>query len=140
MKKIMLVTVGMLATLAYGFDNSTYIPETGTVPRDSAGFDNVKTQVQTNFNEMYHALPADLQNRLQSAKATIENIRLKPPTEALAYVLSERERFDMFMRTTVSQMQVTDAVKVQIDNSRKEIYQRINERMSELRQRRLIRH
>jgi hypothetical protein len=60
MKKIMLVTVGMLATLAYGFDNSTYIPETGTVPRDSAGFDNVKTQVQTNFNEMYHALPADL--------------------------------------------------------------------------------
>lgn len=135
--------MGLLFVAAFGTIYSASGQDmalSSSVPCDSAGFYNAKLQVQSNYNEMYQALPVDIQNKIKSARATIENIQLKPSSEAQAFVATERDRLELLARSTISQMQVSDAVKLQIDNARKEIYQRINDLIIELKQRRLVSH
>lgn len=140
MKKVMIIMTKLLTVLAF---NTIYsapgqdMPLSSSTPYDSVAFNNSKLQIQSNYDEMYHALPVDIQNKIKSARATIENIRLKTPADAQAYVTTEQDRLELLARSTISQMQVSDAVKAQIDNARKEIFQRINDRIIELKQRRL---
>ena len=102
----------------------------------SASYTDSKMIIQANYNEMYKALPQDLQDRIRSASMTIENLRMKTPLELQNYVATERTRAEEFMKTTVSQMSLSEMLKAQVDDARKEINVQINERMNELKARR----
>jgi hypothetical protein len=102
----------------------------------ASGYTDSKTIIQANYIEMYKALPQDLQDRIRSAAMTIENLRMKTPVELQNYVATERTRAEEFMKTTVSQMSLSDMLKAQVDDARKEVNVQINERMNELKARR----
>jgi hypothetical protein len=102
-----------------------------------SGYSDSKAVIQTNYNEMYQALPRDLQERIRSAAMTIENLRMKTPADQQNYVATERTRAEEFMKTTVSQMALSDMLKAQVDDARKEVNVQINDRMNELKARRV---
>ncbi len=58
------------------------------------------------------------------------------PDEAKIYVATEKERAESFIKSTISQLPLADAVKTQVDDARMESCQQINERMDELKARR----
>jgi len=134
----MVVTI---SASCFALDNA---PSPVTAPpyaptHDSTGFVQSMTGIQANYNEMYRALPLDQQNKVQSASTSMENIRLKSPLEAQTFFATERDRAELSMKTTVSQMSATDAVKTQIENARHEINQRLSEKILDLKARRAAR-
>ncbi|HUI92770.1 MAG TPA: hypothetical protein VLX68_11035 [Chitinivibrionales bacterium] len=101
-----------------------------------SGFADSKTVIQTNYNEMYQALPQDLKDRILGAAITIENLRMKTPADLQNYVTTERAKAEDFIKTTISQMAVSDMLKAQVDDARKDVNVQINDRMNELKARR----
>jgi hypothetical protein len=138
MKKMLAVILGILSTSCFALDD---LPLQNAVfpPHDSSGFNQSMTRIQANFNEMYRALPLDQQNKVQCAAMSMENIRLKPPLEALSIMNTESGYAEQSMKTSVSQMTATDAVKAQIENARHEINQRMSEKILDLKARRTSR-
>jgi hypothetical protein len=136
MKKQGISIAGII--LACGFAMINAQTSVAPVPAASceSGYTDSKMIIQTNYNEMYKALPQDLQDRIHSAAMTIENLRMKPPVELQNYIATERTRAEEFMKTTISQMSLSDMLKAQVDDARKEINVQINERMNELKARR----
>ncbi len=104
-----------------------------------AAFDQTRSIVQANYDELYRSLPQDLRTRIQSASATIDNIRMMSPQQTGDYLTTERERSDQFIRSTISTMILTDEAKAQVDDASKETCQQISERMTELKARRAAR-
>jgi excinuclease UvrABC helicase subunit UvrB len=102
----------------------------------TAAFQESKALIQANYNQLYQALPQDIQAQIKSAASTIENLRMMTPDEAKIYVATETEKAESFIKSTISQLPVADAVKTQVDNARMESCQQINERMDELKARR----
>lgn len=136
MKNFGNLIAGIVITGGFAMINA----QTSVTPVSAAscesGYTDSKMIIQANYNEMYKALPQDLQDRIRSAATTIENLRMKPPLELQNYVTTERTRAEEFMKTTVSQMSLSDMLKAQVDDARKEINVQINERMNELKARR----
>jgi hypothetical protein len=141
MKNLLLFIICLLAVACFGNDNmKTGQEEMKSFPaHDTAGFTQSRVSIQSTYNAMYAALPLDQQNRIQSAALSMENIRQKPSVDAQTFLSSQRQRAELSMTSAVSQMSVTDAVRTQIDNSRREIYQRINEKIHDLKTRRASR-
>jgi hypothetical protein len=134
-KKILYFILAIIQAYCFAGDNvplSQILPP----PSDTAGFTQSKTGIQQNYNEMYMSLPCEQRHRIQSAAASIENLRLKSPQDAQTFLSIQRDRAELSMKTTVSQMVVADAVKTQIENSRREIFLRINEKILEMKVRR----
>ena len=105
---------------------------------DSASFAQSAISIQSSYNSMYKKLPQDLKNRVQCAASSMECIRSKSTSQARSILASQRKRAENSMNTAVSQLSVSDAVKAQVDVSRHEIVQRIEEMASELRARRAL--
>jgi hypothetical protein len=140
MKKILFTLFGIFAGCCFASDRLPDQSDLITIPpHDTAGFSHSMTQIQANYNEMYRALPSCQQNRIQSAATTMENLRLKPPLDAQLFITTEQSRSELSMKTSVSRMLTTDAAKVQIEDARHEIYQRINEKILDLKARRKAR-
>jgi hypothetical protein len=143
MKKILYVILGILTASCFADDIGAAPQEIKNTPspcHDSNGFSQSQSLIQANYNEMYRALPLDQQNRVRCAAIKMENLRLKPLLEAQTYVTTERTRAELSMKTAVSQMLVTEAVKAQVETARQEIYRRINEKIRDLKARRAARH
>jgi hypothetical protein len=132
MKKIGIMIAGTVLVCGFAMINA----QTSVEPVLASGYTDSKMIIQANYNEMYKALPQDLQDRIHSAAMTIENLRMKTPVELQNYVATERTRAEEFMKTTVSQMSLSDMLKAQVDDARKELNVQINERMNELKARR----
>jgi len=141
MKKLLCFAVFALAANCLGNDNAPIGQQESTSmpPHDTAGFTQSRVTIQTTYNSMYRALPLDQQGKIQSAALSMESIRLRAPVDAQTFFTTQRQRAELSMSAAVSQMSVTDAVKTQIDNSRHEIYQRINEKIHDLKARRGLR-
>jgi hypothetical protein len=136
MKKLFLI-LGIVSSCCFALDNEmTPQGNDATPPYDSTGFNQSRTWIQANYFEMYRALPFDKQNKVQYAATSMENIRLKPPLEADAILANERQYTEQSVKTAVSQMSVTDAVKTQIENARSQINQRMSEKVINLKARR----
>jgi hypothetical protein len=143
MKKILVIILGIFAAYSYADDIVAAQQEIKNIPspcHDSNGFIQSQSLIQANYNEMYRALPLDQQNRVRCAAIKMENLRLKPVLEAQTYFSSEHDRAELSMKTVVSQMLVTEAVKAQVETARQEIYRRINEKILDLKARRAVRH
>jgi hypothetical protein len=136
MKKLGILIAGIV--VAWGF--TTVNAQTSSGPGLSAsggtGYTESKMVIQANYNEMYRSLPQDIQNRIQSAATTIDNIRMKTPLESQNYLITERAKAEEFIKTTISQMSLSELLKTQVDDARKEVNAQINERMNELKARR----
>jgi hypothetical protein len=133
MKKMFFIIFWIISSFCFAFDND--MP-----PQDSTGFNQYKSLIQKNFNEMCKALPLDQQNKIWSASASMENIRLKPPLEAEAIFSNERQCAEQSMKTAVFQMSVTDVVKSQIENARNQMSRRMSEKVLDLKARRAASH
>jgi TolA-binding protein len=136
MKKLTLMIAGIVLAGGFAVINAQTSVEPVPAASCESGYTDSKMIIQANYNEMYKALPQDLQDRIRSAATTIENLRMKPPLELQNYVATERTRAEEFMKTTISQLSLADMLKVQVDDARKEINVQINERMNELKARR----
>jgi hypothetical protein len=137
MKKAILVIMGILSASCFASGNVAS-PMTATNPptHDSTGFVQSMTGIQANYDEMYRSLPLDQQNKVQNAAMSMENIRLSSPLDAQALISTQKDRAELSMKSVVSQMAVSDAVKIQIDNARHEINQRLSEKILDLKARR----
>lgn len=136
MKKLFLI-LGIVSSSCFALNNEmTPQGNDPMPPYDSTGFNQFRTGIQANYLEMYRALPLDKQNKVQYAATSMENIRLKPPLEAGAILANERQYTEQSVKTAVSQMSVTDAVKTQIENARSQINQRMSEKVINLKARR----
>ncbi len=114
----------------------TAIAQAGPSNPNESSFEQSKYSIQNNYNQLYSSLPLDLQTRVRSASNTIDNIRMMSTQEAQVYVAGERLKSDQYMSGTISQMVLSDEVKTQVDNSRKEVFTQINNRMNEFKARR----
>ncbi len=103
---------------------------------NAGAFQESRAAIQSNYDQLYQSLPQDLQAQIKSAASTIENLRMMTPDEMKAYMATESERAESFVKSTISQLPVADAVKTQVDDSRAESCQQISERMNELKARR----
>ncbi|HMD69508.1 MAG TPA: hypothetical protein VKF42_11555 [Chitinivibrionales bacterium] len=129
MKKTILCVFATLVAGVFAFVNA----------QTAATFDQTRSIVQVNYNELYRSLPQDLRTRIQSAAATIENIRMMSPQETGNYLATERERSDQFIKSTISAQMLSDEAKAQVDDASKEACQQVNERMTELKARQAAR-
>jgi uridine kinase len=132
MKKAIFCSVATILAGVFTFVNA----QTAT---SGANFEQTRGTVQANYDQLYRSLPQDLQTRIKSAAATIENIRMMSPQETGNYLATERERSDVFVKSTISGLMLSDEVKAQVDDARKEVCQQLNERMTELKARRAAR-
>ena len=110
--------------------------QSGIVAPTQTSFDQTKISIQNSYAQLYNTLPLDLQTRVRSASATIDNIRMMSSQEAQTYLASERQRSDQYIVGTISQMTLSDQAKMQVDNSRKEVFDQIDNRMNEFKVRR----
>jgi hypothetical protein len=137
MKKLVYVMMVIIPAICLANDNFLIQLDIKNLPpSDTAGFVQSKTAIQTNYDQMYISLPCEQRLRIQSAAASIDNLRLKSAQDAQSILSTQRERAEQSMQTTVSQMAVADAVKTQIENARRETILRINEKVLELKTRR----
>jgi excinuclease UvrABC helicase subunit UvrB len=142
MRKTVLRAAGVVIGGCFLFVNaqSAQTPNGSMAGTANAGaFQESKTQIQSNYEELYKALPQDIQAQIKSAASTIENVRMMTPEESKIYVASESERAESFIKSTISQLPLADAVKTQVDDARAESCQQISERMNELKARRAAR-
>jgi len=120
-----------LVTFA-GAQNATQSAQTG----GATGFDQSKNLIQQNYNQLYNALPLDLQARVKSAATTVENVRMMTPAEMQTYLAAERDKSEQDIVSTISQLLVSSETKTQVDNARKDEFDQVNGRMNEFRARR----
>jgi hypothetical protein len=136
MKKTGIIIAGIIVAGCFTSINAQTTADPGQAPTVGSGYAESKMIIQTNYNEMYRSLPQDIQNRIQSAAMTIENIRMKTPLESQNYLTTERARAEEFIKTSISQMSLSEMLKTQVDDARKDANAQINERMNEMKARR----
>jgi excinuclease UvrABC helicase subunit UvrB len=136
MKKLGILIAGIVLACGFVTVNAQISSDPVQTASGGTGYTESKMVIQANYNEMYRSLPQDIQNRIQSAATAIENIRMKPPLESQNYLSAERARAEEFIKATISQMSLSEMLKAQVDDARKEVNTQINERMNELKARR----
>jgi hypothetical protein len=133
MKNLLIYAIVLLSICLVTFAGAQSV-QTGST--SATGFDQSKNLIQQNYNQLYNALPLDLQARVKSAATTVENVRMMTPSEMNTFLTAERDKSDQYIVSTISQLLVSSEMKSQVENARKDEFDQVNNRMNEFRARR----